>query len=105
MIRKSAQRFSEKIIAQICRAYAGHATVIDKGQIVDAAGIGELKANDAIRRRYPALYPGRRCPNRPEEENYCPGSARRKEFPLREAKKPIASIAVWGRNDDISIRD
>jgi len=38
-----------------CLGLASHATVIDKGQIVYAAGIDELKANDAIRRRYLAL--------------------------------------------------
>ncbi len=38
-----------------CLGLASHATVIDKGQIVYAAGIEELKANDAIRRRYLAL--------------------------------------------------
>jgi branched-chain amino acid transport system ATP-binding protein len=38
-----------------CLGLASHATVIDKGQIVFAAGIDELKANDAIRRRYLAL--------------------------------------------------
>jgi branched-chain amino acid transport system ATP-binding protein len=38
-----------------CLGLASHATVIDKGQIVYAADIDELKANDAIRRRYLAL--------------------------------------------------
>ena len=38
-----------------CLGLASHATVIDKGQIVYAAGIDELKANDTIRRRYLAL--------------------------------------------------
>ncbi|TCU71408.1 amino acid/amide ABC transporter ATP-binding protein 2 (HAAT family) [Bradyrhizobium sp. R2.2-H] len=38
-----------------CLGLASHATVIDKGQIVYAAGIDELKANEAIRRRYLAL--------------------------------------------------
>ena len=38
-----------------CLGLASHATVIDKGQIVYAAGIDELKANDGIRRRYLAL--------------------------------------------------
>jgi branched-chain amino acid transport system ATP-binding protein len=38
-----------------CLGLASHATVIDKGQIVYASGIDELKANDAIRRRYLAL--------------------------------------------------
>ncbi|MBR0824034.1 ABC transporter ATP-binding protein [Bradyrhizobium manausense] len=38
-----------------CLGLASHATVIDKGQIVYAAGIDELKADDAIRRRYLAL--------------------------------------------------
>jgi branched-chain amino acid transport system ATP-binding protein len=38
-----------------CLGLASHATIIDKGQIVYAAGIDELKANDAIRRRYLAL--------------------------------------------------
>ena len=34
---------------------ASHATVIDKGQIVYTATIDELRANAAIRQRYPAL--------------------------------------------------
>ncbi|WP_128924812.1 ABC transporter ATP-binding protein [Bradyrhizobium guangxiense] len=38
-----------------CLGLASHATIIDKGQIVYAAGIDELKANDGIRRRYLAL--------------------------------------------------
>ncbi|OAF10286.1 ABC transporter ATP-binding protein [Bradyrhizobium neotropicale] len=38
-----------------CLGLASHATVIDKGQIVYAAGIDDLKANDTIRRRYLAL--------------------------------------------------
>ena len=38
-----------------CLGLASHATIIDKGQIVYAAGIDELKANDVIRRRYLAL--------------------------------------------------
>ena len=38
-----------------CLGLASHATVIDKGQIVYTATIDELKANDAIRRRYLAL--------------------------------------------------
>lgn len=38
-----------------CLGLASHATVIDKGQIVYAASIDELKANEAIRRRYLAL--------------------------------------------------
>ncbi|MBB4392248.1 ABC transporter ATP-binding protein [Bradyrhizobium sp. ERR14] len=38
-----------------CLGLASHATIIDKGQIVYAAGIDELKANEAIRRRYLAL--------------------------------------------------
>jgi branched-chain amino acid transport system ATP-binding protein len=38
-----------------CLGLASHATVIDKGQIVYAAGIDELKANETIRRRYLAL--------------------------------------------------
>ncbi|MBH5385553.1 ABC transporter ATP-binding protein [Bradyrhizobium diversitatis] len=38
-----------------CLGLASHATVIDKGQIVYAAGIDELRANEAIRRRYLAL--------------------------------------------------
>jgi branched-chain amino acid transport system ATP-binding protein len=38
-----------------CLGLASHATVIDKGQIVYAAGIDELKANESIRRRYLAL--------------------------------------------------
>src|SRR3990170_8457686 len=38
-----------------CLGLASHATVIDKGQIVYTATIGELKANDNIRQRYLAL--------------------------------------------------
>ena len=38
-----------------CLGLASHATVIDKGQIVYTATIEDLKANDAIRRRYLAL--------------------------------------------------
>ncbi len=38
-----------------CLGLASHATVIDKGQIVYAATIDELKADEAIRRRYLAL--------------------------------------------------
>ncbi|QDF37014.1 ABC transporter ATP-binding protein [Bradyrhizobium symbiodeficiens] len=38
-----------------CLGLASHATIIDKGQIVYAAGIDELKANEVIRRRYLAL--------------------------------------------------
>ena len=38
-----------------CLGLASHVTVIDKGQIVYAAGIDELKSNEAIRRRYLAL--------------------------------------------------
>jgi len=38
-----------------CLGLASHATIIDKGQIVYAAGVDELKANEAIRRRYLAL--------------------------------------------------
>ena len=38
-----------------CLGLASHATIIDKGQIVYAAGIDELKADEAIRRRYLAL--------------------------------------------------
>jgi branched-chain amino acid transport system ATP-binding protein len=39
----------------ICLGLASHATVIDKGQIVYTSGIEELKANENIRHRYPAL--------------------------------------------------
>jgi len=38
-----------------CLGLASHATVIDKGQIVYAATIEDLRANDDIRRRYLAL--------------------------------------------------
>jgi len=38
-----------------CLGLASHATVIDKGQIVYAATIDELKADEAVRRRYLAL--------------------------------------------------
>ncbi len=38
-----------------CLGIATEAAVIDKGQIVYAAGIEDLKANDEIRRRYLAL--------------------------------------------------
>ena len=38
-----------------CLGLASHATVIDKGQIVYAATIDELRANDSIRQRYLAL--------------------------------------------------
>ena len=38
-----------------CLGLAGHATVIDKGQIVYRATIEELKTNDSIRQRYLAL--------------------------------------------------
>jgi branched-chain amino acid transport system ATP-binding protein len=38
-----------------CLGLASHATVIDKGQIVYAGGIEDLKANDNIRQRYLAL--------------------------------------------------
>jgi branched-chain amino acid transport system ATP-binding protein len=38
-----------------CLGLASHATVIDKGQIVYSATIEDLKANDAVRRRYLAL--------------------------------------------------
>jgi branched-chain amino acid transport system ATP-binding protein len=37
------------------RGLASHATVIDRGQIVETAGIEELKANDYIRQRFLAL--------------------------------------------------
>jgi len=38
-----------------CLGLASHATVIDKGQIVYASTIEDLRANEAIRRRYLAL--------------------------------------------------
>ena len=38
-----------------CLGLAGHATIIDKGQIVYNASIEDLKVNDQIRQRYLAL--------------------------------------------------
>jgi branched-chain amino acid transport system ATP-binding protein len=62
LLRQLRQLGSTVLIAEqnmhFCLGLASHATVIDKGQIVYAAGIDELKANDAIRRRYLALSPG-----------------------------------------------
>ncbi|OPY98380.1 ABC transporter ATP-binding protein [Bradyrhizobium sacchari] len=59
LLRQLRQLGSTVLIAEqnmhFCLGLASHATVIDKGQIVYAAGIEELKANDAIRRRYLAL--------------------------------------------------
>ncbi|MHC2620716.1 branched-chain amino acid transport system ATP-binding protein [Bradyrhizobium huanghuaihaiense] len=59
LLRQLRQLGSTVLIAEqnmhFCLGLASHATVIDKGQIVYAAGIDELKANDAIRRRYLAL--------------------------------------------------
>ncbi|MGY4625785.1 ABC transporter ATP-binding protein [Bradyrhizobium sp. USDA 4486] len=59
LLRQLRQIGSTVLIAEqnmhFCLGLASHATVIDKGQIVYAAGIEELKANDAIRRRYLAL--------------------------------------------------
>lgn len=56
LLRQLRQLGSTVLIAEqnmhFCLGLASHATVIDKGQIVYAAGIDELKANDAIRRRY-----------------------------------------------------
>jgi len=59
LLRQLRQLGSTVLIAEqnmhFCLGLASHATVIDKGQIVYAAEIDELKANDAIRRRYLAL--------------------------------------------------
>ncbi|MBR0761142.1 ABC transporter ATP-binding protein [Bradyrhizobium japonicum] len=59
LLRQLRQLGATVLIAEqnmhFCLGLASHATVIDKGQIVYAAGIDELKANDAIRRRYLAL--------------------------------------------------
>ncbi|RXT50098.1 ABC transporter ATP-binding protein [Bradyrhizobium betae] len=59
LLRQLRQLGSTVLIAEqnmhFCLGLASHATVIDKGQIVYAAGIDELKANDTIRRRYLAL--------------------------------------------------
>ncbi|MBR1126886.1 ABC transporter ATP-binding protein [Bradyrhizobium iriomotense] len=59
LLRQLRQLGSTVLIAEqnmhFCLGLASHATVIDKGQIVYAAGIDELKANEAIRRRYLAL--------------------------------------------------
>jgi len=59
LLRELRKLGSTVLIAEqnmhFCLGLASHATVIDKGQIVYAAGIDELKANDAIRRRYLAL--------------------------------------------------
>ena len=59
LLRQLRQLGSTVLIAEqnmhFCLGLASHATIIDKGQIVYAAGIDELKANDAIRRRYLAL--------------------------------------------------
>ncbi|PJG57237.1 ABC transporter ATP-binding protein [Bradyrhizobium forestalis] len=59
LLRQLRQLGSTVLIAEqnmhFCLGLASHATVIDKGQIVYTAGIEELKANDAIRRRYLAL--------------------------------------------------
>jgi branched-chain amino acid transport system ATP-binding protein len=59
LLRQLRKLGSTVLIAEqnmhFCLGLASHATVIDKGQIVYAAGIDELKANDAIRRRYLAL--------------------------------------------------
>jgi branched-chain amino acid transport system ATP-binding protein len=59
LLRQLRQLGSTVLIAEqnmhFCLGLASHATVIDKGQIVYAAGIDELKANDDIRRRYLAL--------------------------------------------------
>jgi len=59
LLRQLRQLGSTVLIAEqnmhFCLGLASHATVIDKGQIVYAAGIEELKANEAIRRRYLAL--------------------------------------------------
>jgi branched-chain amino acid transport system ATP-binding protein len=59
LLRQLRQLGSTVLIAEqnmhFCLGLASHATVIDKGQIVYAAGIDELKANESIRRRYLAL--------------------------------------------------
>jgi len=59
LLRELRKLGSTVLIAEqnmhFCLGLASHATVIDKGQIVYAAGIDELKANEAIRRRYLAL--------------------------------------------------
>ncbi|HXH45033.1 MAG TPA: ABC transporter ATP-binding protein [Bradyrhizobium sp.] len=59
LLRQLRQLGSTVLIAEqnmhFCLGLASHATIIDKGQIVYAAGIDELKANEAIRRRYLAL--------------------------------------------------
>jgi branched-chain amino acid transport system ATP-binding protein len=59
LLRQLRQIGSTVLIAEqnmhFCLGLASHATVIDKGQIVYAAGIEELKANEEIRRRYLAL--------------------------------------------------
>ena len=59
LLRQLRQLGSTVLIAEqnmhFCLGLASHATVIDKGQIVYAAGIDELKANEPIRRRYLAL--------------------------------------------------
>jgi branched-chain amino acid transport system ATP-binding protein len=59
LLRQLRKLGSTVLIAEqnmhFCLGLASHATVIDKGQIVYAAAIDELKANDAIRRRYLAL--------------------------------------------------
>src|SRR6476469_11109891 len=59
LLRQLRQLGSTVLIAEqnmhFCLGLASHATVIDKAQIVYAAGIEGLKANDAIRRRYLAL--------------------------------------------------
>ncbi|MCJ9728667.1 ABC transporter ATP-binding protein [Bradyrhizobium sp. PRIMUS42] len=59
LIRQLRKLGSTVLIAEqnmhFCLGLASHATIIDKGQIVYAAGIDELKADDAIRRRYLAL--------------------------------------------------
>jgi branched-chain amino acid transport system ATP-binding protein len=59
LLRQLRQLGSTVLIAEqnmhFCLGLASHATVIDKGQIVYAAAIDELKANETIRRRYLAL--------------------------------------------------
>ncbi|MGY3292858.1 branched-chain amino acid transport system ATP-binding protein [Bradyrhizobium sp. LM3.6] len=45
-----------------CLGLASHATVIDKGQIVYAAGIDELKANESIRRPLSGVVAGAPVP-------------------------------------------
>ena len=59
LLRQLRKLGSTVLIAEqnmhFCLGLASHATVIDKGQIVYAAGINELKANESIRRRYLAL--------------------------------------------------